>query len=281
MNKIFTSLLQAGTAGVLTVMCAAQVSAQISGAQMRHIARSTNEYLNKRQNGENVSLFHRFEIGYGLTYGRASVNIQDRFRDGSNGNAIAGNSRVTTFNYRASSGFVGTYFPLSYLSNKSILAINTGVFGTASVWDIGNTSLEENTVTSYEAKDVFIGVPLGVDYIYGGEATMNKSDKVTLRAGAGLMPFLAGGELADGSQDYVKLGIKPYIKAELGFFAAVEWKLKGMIVAGSRTIYDYKTGDYNLNDSEYYYSFNMKIKPTYTIGITVFPFSFGWDNDKW
>lgn len=275
MNKIFTSLLRVSMIGAFIATLPTVTDAQSIGV------RDVNNYLRKREDGKNVSLFHRFELYYGLTFGGGGVNINDRFRDQSNFNTIAGNSRATTFNYRAYSGGGAVYFPLSYFGSQSLLALNVGIYGTANVWNIGNTSLDASRVTTYDAKDMFIGAPIGIDIIYGGEATLNKVNKITLRGGAGLMPYFATGELADGSQNYSKVSIKPYVKAELGFFAGVEWKLRGMVIAGSRTIYDYHTGDYNLRDSDYYYSMNFKIRPTYSVGLVVFPFSFGWENDKW
>lgn len=276
MNKVSTLFLSLFTCSL------AIVNGTTADAQsMRAIARNTNQYLNDRAEGNNVNGFHRFEVGYAFTYGSGSININDRFRDPSNANVILGNSRSTTFSYRAWSAFAGKYFPLTYLSNTSMLALNVNFMGTGSVWELGNVSLDESSVRIYEAAEVLFGLPIGVDYIFGGEATLNKVDKVTLRAGAGLMPFLAAGSWADDSQKYTRLGIRPYIKAELGFFAGVEWKLKGMVVAGSREIYNIKEGDYRLNESSYYYSLNMKIRPTYSIGLVVFPFSFGWENDKW
>jgi hypothetical protein len=275
MKKFFSSLLQIGVFG--TIFATLSITANGQAVSVRDI----NNYLKKRDDGKNVSLFHRFEISYSYTFGAGSLNLNDRFRDQSNNNIIAGHSRSTTFNYRSASGYAGVYFPLSYLSNNSALVLNTGLYYVGNVWHLGNISLTDGQIRSYDAADIFFGAALGVDYVFGGEATLNKSDKVTLRAGAGLMPYFAVGDLADGSNSYGKLGIKPYVKAELGFFAGVEWKIKGMAVLGSRTVYDIKTGDYNLGDSDYYYSMNFKIRPTYSIGIAVMPFSFGWESDKW
>lgn len=275
MKKLFSSLLQLSLFGTIIALTPLNLNGQaITG-------RDISNYLQKRSDGKNVTLFHRFEISYGVTFGSGNINISDRFRDPSNFNAITGHSRATSFDYRATSGYAGVYFPLSYINSNSLLALNTGLYATGSVWDLGNTSLDEKVITRYESKDLFFGAAIGLDFIYGGEATLNKADKVTLRAGAGLMPYFAAGQLADGSQNYGKVGFKPYVKAELGFFAGVEWKIRGMAILGSRTIYNYSSGDYNLNDNDYYYSMNFKIRPTYTIGIAVFPFSFGWENDNW
>lgn len=272
MNKIITSIVQLGLIGsLLSTLSLAPASAQPG-------MNSINNYLERRDAGKNVSFFHRVEVGYGLTYGSANLIIQDRQRDGG---SIVGNSRTTSFNYRAMSGSAAVYFPITYTGKNTMLALNTGIYFTGSIWQLGNTSLNESTVTTYETAEVFYGFPVGVDFIYGGEATFNKVDKVTLRGGAGVMPYFAVGGLPDNSLNYAKFGIKPYIKGEIGFFAGVEWKLRGMIEMGTRTAYDYKVGDYYLQDSDYYYSMNFKLQPRYTVGFSVFPFSFGWENDKW
>lgn len=275
MSKIFNVLLRLSFLGIFAATLPDSAHAQAISV------RDVNTYLKKREDGKNVSLFHRFELSYGLTYGKGNVTVYSRFRDPSNYNIATGRSRTTTFNYRSTSGYSAVYLPVSYFTTNTALVLNIGAYGTANVWDIGNTSLDDRKVTTYESKDMIIGLPIGLDFIYGGEATLNKIDKVTLRGGAGLMPYFAAGQLADGSQNYTKLGVKPYIKGEIGFFAGVEWKLRGMVIAGSRTIYDYKEGDYNLQTADSYYAMDFKIKPTYTVGIAVFPFSFGWENDKW
>lgn len=257
MNKVFTTLITAIVA----------VSPFITNAQ------------GKRDDGKKVSVFHRLEISEGFTFGSAALNINDRYWDGFGQDVIGASSRAKTFNFRTLSSYVALCFPISYLSDKSILALNVGVYGMANKWDLGNTSLTGDA--SYEAKELYLGVPIGVDIIWGGEATCDKGDKVTLRAGAGVMPYFATGDWADGSNKYSKLGIQPYVKAEIGFFAGIEWKVRGMIVASSRTVYDIKVGDYYLRDSDYYYALNYKVRPTYTVGIALLPFSFGWGGNKW
>jgi len=276
MKNFFSSLLQTCVLGTLFA-AALPFTSQGQAVSVRDI----NNYLKKRDDGKNVSLFHRTELSYGITFGSGALNLNDRFRDPDNSFIINGTSRSTTFNYRSTSGYVGCYFPLSYIGPKSALVLNTGLYAVGNVWQLGNLSLDGSSTSTYESADIFFGAALGVDYIFGGEATVSKDDKFTFRAGAGMMPYFSVGQLADGSNNYAKVGVKPYIKAEIGFFAGVEWKLKGMAILGSRTIYDVKTGDYNLNDSDYYYSMNFKISPTYTVGIAVFPFSFGWQSDKW
>ncbi|MFT4062960.1 MAG: hypothetical protein QM642_11460 [Edaphocola sp.] len=273
MRNILTKILP------ISLLAAASFFGESSKAQVSpaDVAR----YLKRRNDGKKVSLFHRYEVGYGQSFGGGNVSITNRYYDQSNYNQIGGKSRTTTFRYMSPSGYANIHIPMSYLSRKTILSASVGVFTQVNIFELGNTSLDENTTTSYDMGDAMVGLPLGIDVIWGGEATTDKADRVTLRAGAGVMPFLAFGSLASGEQQYVKLNARPYLKAEIGFFAGVEWKLRGSLIAGSRTIYDEKYGDYNLQTESYYSTFQMKITPIYNIGFTVFPFSFGWENSRW
>jgi hypothetical protein len=272
MNNFFTSLFKATLFGTIIATVPSTINAQVS-------VRDINQYLDRKNAGKNVSLWNRYEIGYGETFSNGSTITYTRTRNISGG--ITGTTTGKSFNYRSTSGYSAVYFPLTYIGQNSALVLNTGVYARGSSWDLGNTSLDPTATTINSAAEVQIGVPIGVDYIFGGEVTCNKQDKVTLRAGAGAMPYIAVGSLADNSEKYAKLGMKPYVKAELGFFLGVEWKIRGMVIAGSRTLYNYQVGDYNLNNSSYYASYSFTVRPSYILGFSVFPFSFGWENDKW
>jgi hypothetical protein len=268
MNKVFTSLFKAALFGTVIATVPFKSDAQVS------------ESLDRKAAGKNVSIWDRLEISGGETFGNASVNTYTRILDPVT-NIRSGNTTGKSFSYRSVSGYAAVYFPLSYIGQNSMLALNTGLYFTTNSWDLGNTSLDPNNIVNNTASEKYIGVPIGVDFIYGGEATFNKQNKVTLRGGVGAMPYFAMGKLEDGSEKYSKLGLQPYAKAELGFFLGVEWKIRGMVAIGTRTLYDYHAGDYNLNESSYYVANSFKVRSSYTIGLAVFPFSMHWENDKW
>lgn len=274
MNKIFTCLLKAAFFGTIIANVPVESKAQIG-------VRDINRYLTEKDAGKNMALYHRLEIGYGYTFGTGSETSYSRFKDPGNSNVATGVTTGKSFSYRGLSAYASVYFPLAYFSETSAFVLNTSLYTNFNVFKLGNTSLNPNTNMTNEGADATIGFPIGVDFAYGGEVTNNKIDKVTLRAGAGMMPYLNYGVMADGNNSYARLGVKPYVKAEMGFFFGVEWKLRGMIIAGSRTIYNYSAGDYYLNDSQYYASYSLKVSPSYVVGFSVFPFSFGWENDKW
>jgi hypothetical protein len=274
MSKIFTTLSKAVLFGTLIASVPMKSEAQVS-------VRDINNYLDRKDKGKNVSLFHRFEVGYGITYGTGTELIYNRTRSSANAAVVTGSTSGQTFSFKGESAYAAVYFPLTYLSSNTALLLNTGLYTNFNVYDLGNTSLDPGVSMTNQGADAVIGLPIGVDIAYGGEVTNNKIDKVTLRGGIGAMPYINYGVMADGTNGYAKFGVKPYVKAELGFFFGVEWKVRGMIVAGSRTIYNYEIGDYNLNNSNNYASYSLKVSPSYVIGFSVFPFSFGWENDKW
>jgi len=274
MNKRFTRLLKMTMIGTVITIASASFAQPVS-------VRDINTYLKKRDDGKNVSLFHRFEVGYSFLFGNGSESSYMRYREQGNPNVINGITTGQSFSYRGFNGYAGVYFPMAYLSSNTALLLNTSLIANINKFELGNTSLDPSVQMTNEGADALIGIPIGLDFAYGGEVTNNKIDKVTLRAGAGVMPYLNYGTMADNSNHYARLGLRPYVKAEMGFFLGVEWKLRGMVIAGSRTIYNYTVGDYYLNDSGYYGSYSLKVSPSYVVGFSVFPFSFGWENDKW
>jgi len=226
----------------------------------------------------NGSIWNRLEIGYGETFSNASETNYVRIKDPVT-NVITGSTTGQSFSYRTGGGYAAVYFPLTYINMHSALVLNTGINFTMSKWDLGNTSLNPDAMVVNTAKEMYFGVPIGVDYVFGGEASFNREDRVTLRGGAGLQPYMSMDKLEQGDVSNTKFGVKPYIKAEIGFFLGFEWKIRGVMVAGSRTLYDMKAGDLSLNNTNYYASYNFTVRPTYTIGLSVFPFSFGWGKE--
>jgi len=275
MNKIFTALRQAAFASMILAVAANTVHAQTG-------SRSFGKYSVKRSNGKNVTAFQRLELGGGLTFGKGSASSVERYYDPAHPGVVSGTSNTQNFSYRSACGWLNTYFPMTTLSYNSILAVSTGLYFTNNTFQINNYNLNGLSSPTLDVKDMLVGLPIGVDFIFGGEATCNQSDKVSLRAGLGAMPFVSLGSISNDVSKYSRFGVRPYVKAELGFFAGIEWKIKTQVMVGSRNLYDIRTGDYSLQDGDNYYSnFKMDLRPTYSVGIAIMPFAAAWDNDNW
>jgi hypothetical protein len=275
MNKIFTALRQAAFASVILAAATNIVNAQAGG-------RSFGGYSVKRSNGKNVTWFQRLEFGGGLTFGKGSASSVERYYDPLQPGVVSGSSNTQNFSYRSGCAWINTYFPMTALSHNSILAVSVGLYGNNNSFTLNNFSFNGQSSATMDIKDGFVGLPIGVDYIFCGESTNKQADKVSLRAGIGAMPFISFGSMSDDFSKYSRLGVRPYIKAELGFFAGIEWKIKTQVIVGSRNLYDVRMGDYDLQDGANYYSnFKMDLRPSYSVGIAIMPFAAGWDNDNW
>lgn len=272
MNNGYTKNILIALIGVLSSVTTHNAAAQSFGS----VQKAYNRTLS---NGKNVSFFHRLDIYGGLTMGSGNVSSTSRYIDPANPNIISGDSRSQSFNYRSLSvGFNG-YIPLIYLRSRTCLGLNIATYFNNNSIEIHNPGFPG--ISSDVLKNAFVSIPFGVDYIYGGEASLNKGDKITLRAGLGVMPFINVSQFDSKYAKGSNLGILPYAKAEMGFFAGIEWKIKTQVVLGSRTMYESKSGDFDLQDAPNYASFKASVQPSYSVGIAIMPFSMGWEGGGW
>jgi hypothetical protein len=175
--------------------------------------------------------------------------------------------------------FVGMYHRLAMLNNSSCLAFDWGVDALAIAnetdeltYKIGNSTHRLKSLVAYW----HFGVPLLIDYKYGGEATYDKADRFSFTLGGGIMPLVAIGAINEAGQ--ISASIAPVVKAELGFFAGVQWKVRAMYMIQSGDILN--TNDESA-DVRNYHSYRLNVTPGINIGVSVMPFSFGWDNSRW
>ena len=276
MSKGYTRKTLIALMGLLSSATTYNASAQSFGSVQR-------AYNNTLSNGKSVSFFHRLDIYGGLTMGSGNITSTSRYIDPANPNIISGDSRSQDFNYRSLSVGFSSYIPLTHLNSRACLGLSIATFYNNNSIEIHNPGFSSGstTITSDVLKNAFVSIPIGVDYIYGGEASMNKGDKITLRGGLGVMPFINVSQFDSKYAKGSNLGILPYAKAELGFFAGIEWKIKTQVILGSRTLYESKAGDYDLQDAQSYSSFKASLQPAYSVGIAIMPFSMGWEGGGW
>lgn len=113
-------------------------------------------------------------------------------------------------------------------------------------------------------------VPLSLDFKAGGEMSLEKEDKLLFTAGMGVAPWFGMNDTR------MRFGVKPFLKLELGFHAGLAFKLRGMFFMGE--------GNFIKDDGEIGSNI-IKRKSTgnfgTTIGLSVMPFSWDWDKNKW
>jgi len=176
------------------------------------------------------------EVGYSYAIGTADFTYQARDFDESTGTL-----RDTGFTKHLTSsvgfgGFLGYSFPVARLGAKSRLAISATYMYNAYIWEGGFVTYSVNGQT-IELDDfsptygtVEMALPVGADYKWGSDAIRSKTERTCFSLGAGLYPSM-------DMTNYLGLGkfafhMRPYLRAEAGFFAGLCFKLRATYIPG-------------------------------------------------
>jgi len=251
------------------------------GFQRRSEQRAQQAYSDGRANGKQMRGYLGYDIGVFFSF--ADRNFQHTYTDidanGTNHGEKVYNrklkSRVIGFN-------AGSYTPLGNLGSKSCLAFD---------WGIAATILQDNTGEVYtrspRSEGVYestimhwdFAVPLCLDFKFGGEAIFDKSEAFSFTFGAGLQPSLAMGGVASTSK--MVASISPMIKAEIGFFAGLQWKIKASYIYRSGNIYKAENGDAGMESKPESSVITITSTPSFNLGISFMPFSYDWESSRW
>jgi hypothetical protein len=271
------AFLKACTA--IAIFCSSiSANAQIGFGTLRAQKRMIQGYVNGRAEGKKMKSYLGYEMGVYTSFANRMLYM--------NYPLIAADGTYTgegTFTHKLKGSYLGAfvsiYHRLAMLNDKSCLAFDWGFDALAIVDETGkmsyNTPAYNYSIESLVAYWHY-GVPLLIDYKYGGEATYDKADNFSFTLGAGIMPMLAVGAINEVGQ--ISGSIAPLVKAEIGFFAGVQWKVRAMYMMQSGDVLN--TND-NSDNVLKYHNYRLNVKPGINIGISVMPFSFGWDNSRW
>lgn len=233
--------------------------------------------------------FQRFQIGYSFPMTTATYTEHSLMY-----NEYSEENIDTTFsrNVKSKGGFgitLGHYFPISKLSDKSSLNIGVDFLYNFLVWDAEMVNMEDYDYTTGEynnygsnyvisAATVHWGLPVGIDYKYGGEATLNRSNRMSLTLGTGFYPSmnLTVFETNAGA----KFKLQPYLKAEVGIFAGINFKVRALYSFGKLDYISYSETD-NGDTYSYESSASLISKSCLTLSIMVMPGSFKWGKEAW
>lgn len=230
----------------------------------------------------------RFQIGYSFIMTSATYTEHSYIYDDYGNNNID-----TSFskNSRTKGGFgatLGTYFPIARMGEQSSLNIDLDYMYNLMIWDADMVNLsgydetqgEYTYSTSYNisAATIQMALPIGISYKTGPEATLDRSSKISLSLGTGVYPSL--NLTAFESNAGVKLKLQPYLKAELGIFAGINWKVRALYSFGK---IDYIGFNNNLKGDTYAYESSASLisKSCFSISVMVMPFSFGYSKSQW
>lgn len=230
----------------------------------------------------------RFQIGYSFPFTTATFKQHSLVYDDYGDNNID-----TTYSrdVKSKGGFgvtLGTYIPVVHLTEKSCINVDIDFMYNLLVWDANtiNYSGYSNTTGQYTystnytitAATIQMGLPIGLSFKAGGEASQDRGDKLSLTLGTGVYPSLN----ATVFEDYAgaKFKLQPYLKAELGFFAGVNFKVRAFYAFGKLEYINYEDKfsglTYAYNDEA-----SLTGKSSFLLSVMVMPLSFGWGKEAW
>jgi hypothetical protein len=232
-------------------------------------------YQRAKANGKNLKPYLSYDIGISKPFAHATYT--HTYLDMENG-VIRGEKNIRR-SLQAKGIGVNTsiYYPLFSVGDKSIVAFDFGIAGYLLHYDLGEIRLSPDKVYDYSLQSMQIGVPLCLDYKIGGEAIYDKSEKVTFTAGAGLCPVVYLTDLGTDISN-IKGGFRPYVHAELGFFAFIEWKIKAYCMGGTANILNLNNENSGMEGMPENSNIKLKSAPVFSIGISFMPFSRDWDS---
>lgn len=237
-----------------------------------------NNYQRAKENGKSVKSYLSYSLGVGLplTTAKFEHTFEDINQDGtSNGDkSIQRNPTVTGIHVNGN-----VYYPLAELNENSILAFNFGVAGYVLNYDVGEIRPTATKVYDYSLRSMQIGLPLCLDYKFGGEAVFNKSQKTSFTLGVGVTPIAYFNTFGDIGN--VKAGVRPFLRAEVGFFAGIGWRITGSVLAGNAKTMDIPSDAAGMKIMPANSRITINSSPIYSIGISFMPFSFDWESFGW
>lgn len=271
MRKLFSSrfILLAFLAFVIPMFSFAQ------GSFMRSYAK----YKERKENGQSVKSWQRYDIGYSFTF--ASATYTDHYTSVD----MNGDLFDTTFTKKLVAkpiygAMFSTYFPIAGMGENSILAIGLGIRANVYKWSTGDVALGSNYTYNYDYLTMDMGVPISVDMKWGCDAMLDKSNRTCFTLGIGGQPtyIMTGVPTAVNADGSVSLAgssvfkVQPFIKAEAGFFAGICFKVRAMY-----NFANIKYLDMTGNDEQ----ISLKGTSNFNLSIVLMPFSWDWGKEQW
>lgn len=232
----FTSLVV-----VILLAVASSISSYAQGVFFQHYP----SYADAKARGFQ-KMWQRNTVGYSLRF--ASAKFSMRYKDGTSGapslyRHIDTSTEKTV--HTELSGSWGCYSeqfaPIAMLDDQGILAFSYGGYVDFFKFKIGEVGLiQGGKPATDDAQGMAGGFLLGLDYRVGGDAFLDKSRRGMFNIGAGISPsfLLTRYNPAYFTDERMRLKMIPYIKAEVGFFLGIAFKLRGDMLFGKAVYVD-------------------------------------------
>ena len=232
-------------------------------------------------------VLQRYEMGYSYAIGMATYKSSNNWNNGSNNLDTSFSQDVTS-----TAGFgvvIGTSVPLKQLGNRCMLSLGIGYNYNMFTWDYKSPSFR-NKLTDGEGRVYYdfnelpisgvslqMGLPISADFKFGNDAFLRKNVRFGTTFGAGVLPVAA--MTADFDNAGFGFGAAPFVKAEVGIFAGICFKLRAQYALGYLPFYDSK------NSLSGFTGYDVKSsligKQQFTFSLLIMPFSWAWQERGW
>ena len=275
MHKILSIKKNAGL-----TLAAFLLSAMPAVAQGNSFLQSYSRFAKRRGEGKSVKSYLSYGIDLGMAFSSADYSHSYSTIDGS-GNIVGSNTISRSFDLKGFQFGANVYFRLFDVTPNSSVVFNINPSAYLFHYEMGSIHPAGSNLNEYNYSLAIgnLAVPLTLDYKTGGEALFDKSYRTSFTVGAGLSPVMYGTNFGNIKKN--KFGIRPFVHAEIGVFAAIEWKIRLSYMPGTTKVMDLYSDDAGMETMPVDSHIQMTTSSMFSVGISLMPFSFGWKSERW
>lgn len=171
--------------------------------------------------------------------------------------------------------------PFAHAGEKALLGVFVGLNANYYMYSVDKVTFSRidynNQVTKVTYSDgiganLMFALPVGIDLLLGGEATLDRANRFSFVVGGGAYPLFSMG----GFNESVGAAFRApgYVKAEIGFHQGINWKIRATYLTKSAISFD-KDMDAVFGGNTGVTS-SLQAKDQLMLSILVQPFSFKW-----
>lgn len=171
----------------------------------------------------------------------------------------------------------GSYFPIVLISDNTALALNAELMFSYAELSFDSVAFQPRAVYSRPVPYIIAGIPLSLDFKSGGDVSLSKVRRQMFTLGVGAVGGISTASVAMKRSE-IPLTAIPFVKAEIGMFAGIAFKLRGVA---------YLRNAININEtfSNIFTQDQVIVKMHagygYHVSLIIMPFSYGWRTEEW
>lgn len=178
---------------------------------------------------------------------------------------------------------VGTFSRLLKIGKTAAVALDVNMMYSYVYWKGIGSGFYTDKAWNNSATTWQLQWPVGLDLKFGSDARLEKNHRFCMSFGGGIMPSLYGTKMGDTLKKKksreINIGSVPYVKAEMGVYWGICWKLKLMYSVGDLPLVE---GASNGHKEPYWVSnFSLKNNSALTVSLVLMPFSYDWPDNGW